>query len=212
LYVRVRGRGGHASAPHLAADALPATCEMALGLQTVLTRNVSAFDPAVITVGAIHAGNRYNVISGKGEFEATIRTFSPEAQQRIAADAQRYCQGVAAAHGVEVEIDYDYQYPVTVNAAAEADFAGDTVTDLFGSDRFVDMARPIAGAEDFSRVIDAVPGAMVFLGAAPPGSDGSARPDNHSADASFDDGVLADGTALLAELALRRLAAAGVGS
>ncbi len=211
LSVTVRGAGGHGSAPHNAKDPIPAACEMAIGLQTFLTRSIDPFETAVITVGSLHAGSQHNIIPETAELVATVRTFSPAVQQRIATGVVRLCRGIGAAHGLEVEANYEYTYPVTVNTADDAAFAGATATDLFGSERFVDMARPITGAEDFSRVIDAVPGAMVFLGAMPPGADGSDRPDNHSAYASFDDGVIADGTAMYAELATRRLAAATPG-
>ena len=201
----VRGTGGHASAPHNARDPIPAACEMVLALQTFLTRNVSAFDPAVITVGQVHAGNRYNVIPEEAWLEATVRTFTPDVQRRISGGLARLCQGIASGYGLEVDTSYTYQYPVTVNAEDEAAFAAATVADVFGPEEFVPMQHPIAGAEDFSRVIDAVPGAMVFLGASPAGSDGVGLADNHSAHAAFDDRVLARGTALYAELAARRL-------
>jgi amidohydrolase len=205
----VQGKGGHGSAPHNAKDPIPAACEMVLALQTFLTRNISAFDPAVITVGQIHAGNRYNVIPSSASFEATIRTFSADAQARIAEGMVQVCRGIAAAYGLEVETTYGHQYPVTVNTEAEAAFVAATVADVFGDEHYAPMAHPIAGAEDFSRVIAAVPGAMVFLGAAPPGSDGAGLADNHSAQASFDDGVLPRGAALYTELAIRRLAVRG---
>lgn len=203
----VKGAGGHGSAPHNARDPIPAACEMVLAMQTFLTRNVSAFDPAVITVGQVHAGNRYNVIPDTAWLEATIRTFTPEAGQRIEEGLARLCEGIAKGYGLEVDTSYVHQYPVTVNAGGEAGFAADTVAEVFGPEAFVPMPHPIAGAEDFSRIIDAVPGAMVFLGASPPGSDGIGLADNHSAYAAFDDGVLARGTALYAALATRRLAA-----
>jgi amidohydrolase len=202
----VRGRGGHGSAPHNAKDPIPAACEMVLALQTFLTRNVSAFDPAVITVGQIHAGNRSNVIPSSATIEGTVRTFSAAVQARIAEGIVQVCEGIAAAHSLEVDTAYSRQYPVTVNTDAEAAFVATTVADVFGEEHYAAMAHPIAGAEDFSRVIAAVPGAMVFLGAAPPGSDGVGLADNHSAQASFDDGVLPRGAALYAELAIRRMA------
>jgi hippurate hydrolase len=107
-----------------------------------------------------------------------------------------------------VDAVYSQEYPVTVNDGAEADFAAKSVAALFGGDTFTPMPRPVTGAEDFSRVIAKVPGAMVFLGATPPGEDHTAAPYNHSQYATFDDGVLGAEAALYAGLALRRLAAA----
>jgi metal-dependent amidase/aminoacylase/carboxypeptidase family protein len=142
---------------------------------------------------------------------ATVRTFSAEVQDKIAAGLVRLCEGIASAHGLSVTTDYERVYPVTVNDATEAGFVSATAADLFGPSRMSEMAQPITGAEDFSKVIDAIPGAMVFLGAMPRGAEDSPRPDNHSPFASFDDDVLTDGAALYAELATRRLAAAEAG-
>jgi amidohydrolase len=211
LTVTVRGTGGHGSAPHLARDPVPAACEMVLALQTFLTRTVDPFETAVITVGSLHAGTRRNIIPESAAFEATIRTFSPAVRDTISRDSVRLCEGIAAAHGLEVEAVFNAEYPVTVNDAGETDFAADVAVDLFGADRLVRMANPITGSEDFSRVIDVVPGAMVFLGAPPAGTDGLTTPYNHSPYASFDDAVLSDGAALYSALALRRLAKAADG-
>ena len=208
LAVTVRGTGGHGSAPHLARDPVLAACEMTLALQAFLSRSVDPLEPAVLTVGSFHAGTRRNVIPETASFDATIRTFSPQVRDRVARDSVRVCEGIAAAHGLDVDAVYSQEYPVTVNAEPEAAFAGDTVAALFGPGRFEPMARPITGAEDFSRIIGEVPGAMVFLGAAPPGCDFTATPYNHSQYATFDDGVLSAGAALYAGLAMRRLAEA----
>jgi amidohydrolase len=208
LTVTVRGTGGHGSAPHLARDPIPAACEMVLALQTFLTRTVDPFETVVITVGSLHAGTRRNIIPESATFDATIRTFSPHVRDRISQESVRLCEGIAAAHGLEVDAVYSTEYPVTVNDAVETDFAVNTAVDLFGGDRLVRMANPITGSEDFSRVIDVVPGAMVFLGAPPVGVDWLTTPYNHSPYASFDDDVLSDGAALYSALALRRLAKA----
>lgn len=205
LAVTVRGTGGHGSAPHLARDPVLAACEMALALQAFLTRSIDPLEPAVITVGSFHAGTRRNVIPETASFDATVRTFSRQVREQIARESVRVCEGIAAAHGLDVDAVYSEEYPVTVNAEPEAAFAGETVAALFGPGRFAPMARPITGAEDFSRIIDEVPGAMVFLGAAPPGQDFTARAYNHSPHATFDDGVLSAGAAFYAGLALRRL-------
>jgi amidohydrolase len=207
LTVNVRGTGGHGSAPHLARDPVLAACEMALALQTFLSRSVDPLEAVVLTVGSFHAGVRNNVIPDTARFDATIRTFSEEVRDLVARGAVRVCEGIAAAHGLEVDAVYTPQYPVTVNDGSEAAFAGETVTDMFGGDVFAPMANPITGAEDFSRVIAEVPGAMLFLSAVPPGADYESLPNNHSQYAVFDDGVLGAGAALYAGLALRRLAA-----
>jgi hippurate hydrolase len=208
LDVTVRGHGGHASQPHLAQDPIPAACEMVTALQTLVTRRFDVFDPVVITVGSFHAGTADNVIPDEAHFLATVRSFSAPARDRVRAASLRLIADLAAAHGLSAEADYLDGYPVTVNDAAETAFAGQAVAELFGADRLMTQADPLPGAEDFSFVLDEVPGVFLMLGAGPEGSDPESAPFNHAADAVFDDAVLADGAALLAELALRRLTAA----
>lgn len=215
LQVRVRGSGGHGSAPHLAADPVPTACEMVTALQTFVTRTFDVFDPVVLTVGSFHAGTQDNIIPDTARFEATVRCFSTNALATMREGAVRVCRGIGAAHGLDVRAEFDEQYPVTVNDAGEAEFLANVVTETMGAQRFTEMPLPQTASEDFSRVLNSVPGAMVMLGACPPERDISTAPDNHSAQAVFDDAVLADGAAVFAELAIRRLAAGqpdGVGS
>jgi hippurate hydrolase len=204
LFVRVVGAGGHGSRPHGARDPIPAACEMVTALQTMVTREFDVFDPVVITVGVLQSGTKRNIIPDDALFEATVRSFSPEARAKVRTTAVRVCQGIAAAHGLDVDIRFEDEYPVTVNDDAEHEFLADTVRDLYGEDRYEVMADPVTGSEDFSRVLQRVPGAFVFLGACTSDEPETAA-SNHSPLARFDDGVLADGAALLAELAVRRL-------
>ncbi|MFJ1764323.1 M20 family metallopeptidase [Amycolatopsis sp. NPDC088138] len=203
LAVRVLGEGGHGSSPHDARDPIPAACEMVTALQTMVTRTFDVFDPVVVTVGMFHAGTRRNIIPDDARFEATLRSFSPETAARVGERAVQVCQGIAAAHGLDIDVTYEPEYPATVNDAGAYDFVADTIRDVFGEERFTEMAEPITGSEDFSRVLERVPGAYLFLGACP--TDPATAPDNHSPRARFDDSVLGDGAALLAELAVRRL-------
>ena len=207
LEVTVRGRGGHAAQPHNAADPIPVACELVTALQTMVTRQFDVFDPVVITVGLFQAGTVDNVIPDEAQFAATVRTFSPGSRARVRDAALRLAQDITAAHGLSVRAEFVDGYPVTVNDPGETAFAEHTVNEIFGTGRFVAAPNPLTGAEDFSYILAQVPGAFVMLGACPPGSDPATAPFNHSADAVFDDEVLADGAALYAELALRRLAA-----
>jgi amidohydrolase len=206
ITVTVRGRGGHASVPHRAADPIAVACEMVTALQTLVTRKFDVFDPVVITVGSFHAGTTDNVIPDEARFLATARSFSQESRSRLAELVPRLIGDIARGHGLTAEAIYAAEYPVTVNDAAEAAFAAETIAEMFGAERGERAEFPLTGAEDFSFVLEQVPGAFVMLGACPPGDDPLTAPTNHSAMATFDDAVLADGTALYAELALRRLA------
>ncbi|HYJ75395.1 MAG TPA: M20 family metallopeptidase [Kineosporiaceae bacterium] len=206
VFVVVRGRGGHGSTPHVTRDPIAAACEMVTSLQVAMTRTMDAFAPHVLTIGSIHGGTKRNIIPEVVTFEATVRTFDRAVRATLAGTVQRVCEGVAAAHGVEVEVRYEEEYPVTVNDQAEAAFALGVAEDLFGAGAAVRMPNPITGSEDFSRVLAEVPGAMLFLGALVDGRDPLTAPSNHSPQAAFDDSVLPQGAALYATLAARRLA------
>jgi hippurate hydrolase len=204
LFVTVTGTGGHGSAPHRARDPISVAAEMVASLQTMVTRQFDIFDPVVVTVGTFHAGTRRNIIPQQATFDATIRTFSPAARERIETVSVRLCQSIAAAHGLEADVRFSAEYPVTVNDPAQAAFATTVVEEVFGTDRFAPMRDPDAGAEDFSRVLEQVPGCYLFLGACPR-DDFEAAEDNHSPMAQFDDSVMADGCLLHANLAIRAL-------
>ncbi len=205
LFVTVRGQGGHGSMPHRGRDPIAAMAEMITALQTMVTRRFDVFDPVVVTVGMVEGGTRRNIIPDTARFEATVRRFSEANQDLLRELVPEVLEGVARAHGVEVEVDFQGEYPVTVNDAAGVDFASGVVREVLGEDRWADLADPITGSEDFSRVLQAVPGAFVFLGAPLPGRDPATAPNNHSPRADFDPSVLPDAATVYAELAVRRL-------
>jgi len=205
LDITVTGRGGHGSQPHHAADPIPVACEIVTALQVLVTRRFDIFDPVVITVGSFHAGTTNNVIPDEAKLQVTIRSFSPESRALVRDSAVRVVYQIAAAHGLTATAEFIGSYPVTINDGGEAQFAAGVVEDFLGTDRYHPQADPMAGAEDFSYVLEEVPGAFIMLGACPPGVDPATAPFNHSALAVFDDMVLADGAALFTELALRRL-------
>jgi hippurate hydrolase len=206
LRVTVRGAGGHGSAPHRAKDPIPAACEMVSALQTFVTRRFDVFDPVIVTVGSFHAGTLFNVIPDSATFEATVRSFSRAAHERLLEEITSVCTGIGTAYGLEVEAVIDELYPVTTNAEAQVDRARSTVADHYGEDRWVQLPNPLSGSEDFSRVLDEVPGVMVFLGATLTDRDPATAPFNHSPEAAFDDAVMADGVTLYCDFAARALA------
>jgi len=204
LRVVVRGAGGHGSAPHRALDPVSVAAQLVGDLQTLVTRRFDVFDPVVLSVGSFHAGTQRNIIPDEAAFAATVRTFSTEARERIREESVRLCRSVAAGYGLEVDAQYIEEYPVTVNDEDHAAFAAEVAAEVFGEQRYAPMVSPQAGAEDFSRVLAAVPGCYLFLGATG-GEDWSTAPNNHSPRAQFSDEVLADGVLLHAELAVRAL-------
>lgn len=206
LHVNVIGSGGHASAPHHAQDPIAVAAEIVTALQTLVTRQFDVFDPVVVTVGSFHGGTQHNIIPERATFEATVRSFSPEHQQAIGERAVRLCRGIAEAHGLHADVEWQTLYPVTTNDPDQAAFLADTVATLFGEPATVLLPHPHTGSEDFSRVLDAVPGAMAFLGATMPGLDPATAAFNHSPQAVFDEAVLSSGAALYAQLAFSRFA------
>jgi amidohydrolase len=207
LHVTVHGRGGHGSQPHHAADPVPVACEIVLALQAMVTRQFDVFDPIVVTVGTFHAGTVDNVIPDDAHFVATVRSFSPQARAAVEKSAPRLVRDIATAHGLTATAEFRDGYPVTVNDANELAFVEQTVADMLGDGRYIAAPDPLTGSEDFSYVLEQVPGAFLMLGACPPDTEPFTAPFNHSAEAIFDDAVLPDGAALYTELALRRLAA-----
>jgi hippurate hydrolase len=203
----VHGRGGHASMPHAAADPIPVAAEIVLALQSMVTRRVDVFDPAVVTVAHLEAGSTNNVIPDSAFLEGTIRTLSPARRAEVVAAVERVARGIAGAHGLTVDWVHEEGYPVTVNDAGVVARVDEVVSGLLGAGAVDRLTNPLMGAEDFSYVLQEVPGAMAFLGACPPGSDpGSAAP-NHSNLVVFDEEPLPAGVAVYAAMALDALAA-----
>lgn len=203
VHVVVRGVGGHGSAPERAKDPVPVACEIVLAFHTAVTRSFSVWDPVVLTVGRIAAGTKDNIIPDDAVIEATLRTFSPEHRERAHRVFTEVAQGIAAAHGLTADVTIGNGYPVTVNDEAEFAFAQGVVVDLFGADRWADMPNPEAGSEDMAFVLEEVPGCYLNVSACVL-DDHVLAEDNHSPRAAFDDSVVPDVAAALAELALRR--------
>ena len=204
--VTVLGRGGHGSMPHLAADPVPVAAELVLGLQAMVTRQFDVFDPVVLSVGRLEAGTANNVIPDTATIAATVRSFSSVSRARAEGSIRRLCEHVAAAHGMSARVEWLPGYPVTFNTPDEVDRAAVLARGLLGRDGFTVAPQPIPGSEDFSYVLEQVPGAFLGLGATPAGADPATAPYNHSPQARFHDGALAVGPAILAALAMDRLA------
>src|SRR5919198_3262691 len=203
LLVTVQGRGGHASMPWRALDPVPAACEIALALQTMVTRKIDVFDPAVVTIARIEAGTTDNVIPEAAVLEGTIRALSEETRAGMMENVRRGVDCIASAHGVAAETLIDQGYPPTINDPAMAAFAAEVAREVVGPGLAGPMEHPVMGAEDFSYVLQRVPGAMVRLGVAPLGVDRPAP--NHSNRFTIEEPAMANGIAFHAGAALRFL-------
>jgi amidohydrolase len=205
LHIRVRGRGGHASMPHHANDPIPVACEIVQALQTWVTRRVDVFTPAVVTVARIRAGSASNVIPETATLDGTVRTVTARVRGEAQAAVRRIAEHVAAAHDMVAEVAIEDGYPVTVNDGPAAEEVLDTARWLLGEDQTVVMPTPVMGAEDFSYILNQVPGAMAFLGTRPPGVPAAEVAPNHSNRMVLDESALAAGVALYAAAALQHL-------
>lgn len=205
MHLTVRGRSGHASAPHRALDPIPVACEIVQALQTMVTRTVSVFDPAVVTVARITAGTTTNIIPGTAEISGTFRTLSPQTRTAVREGIERVAEGVAAAHGATVDTKLVEGYPPVLNDADFTAFVTEAAGSVIGPARVHQMPEPVMGAEDFSYVLRHVPGAMAFLGARPAGLGPEQTPDNHSSHVVHDEDAMAIGTAVHTAVALAYL-------
>jgi amidohydrolase len=205
LRVRVTGRGGHASAPHDALDPVPAAAAMVGALQTALTRRVDAQHAAVLTIAKIVAGTTNNVIPESAVMEGTLRTLSEPVRALLHEEIRRVCRHTALAFGCSAAVEIEPGYPVTMNDDAESRRMTDVAAAVLGRERVGAMPAPIMGAEDFSYVLQRVPGALAFLGACPPRVDPATAPANHSNRVVFDEAAMPAGAAVYAALALDAL-------
>lgn len=203
ITVTVRGHGGHASTPHLATDPIPATAAIITALQTTVTREVDVFDPAVLTIAHVVAGTTTNVIPETAFFEGTIRCISERTRTRIREAVARTIRGVAEAHGCTVDIEMVDGYPVTLNDVGEAARFAEVCRATLGEDGHRLMPAPAMGGEDFSYVLQKVPGVMAFLGVCPATEPNPrSAPSLHSNRMELNEDGLVHGIALHAAMAL----------
>ncbi len=201
--IEIAGRGGHASMPHDALDPIPVACEVVQALQTFVTRRVNAFDPAVLTVAKIEAGTAANVIPESAILQGTIRTVSEYTRKLAHQGVERVAKGVAAAHGAEARVNVVEGYPVTVNHDEFTGFTFDVAAELLGRNKVIEQPAPAMGAEDFSYLLQRVPGTFLILGVRP---EGIAQPAPcHSNRMVLNEEGLSTGIALHAAMALRFL-------
>jgi amidohydrolase len=206
IRVTVKGRGGHASMPHGALDPIPVACEIVGAIQTFVTRQVSVFDPAVVTIAKIEAGTTDNVIPETAHLLGTIRTLSPRMRAWMQEGLEQLVHGISTAHGCEAQVEFEQGFPVTVCDGRAVEFGQRVAEEMFGPENWQTLDHPIMGAEDFAYVLEKVPGAMFFLGAAHEGVDWQQCCGLHSNRMILDDAVMARGAALHAGLAERFMA------
>ncbi len=203
IEVTVRGKGGHASAPHDCLDPIPIACEIVQAFQSMITRRVYAFDPAILTIAKIEAGSTRNVIPETAPLLGPLRTGAGATRERVLAAVTQVADGVARAHGAEATVKITRGYPVTVNDDGFAGFVLDTAREVLGDAQVRQMRHPIMASEDFSYVLQRVPGTIANLGIRP--DTGEAHP-LHSNRMMLNESAMSNGIAVHAAVALRFLA------
>jgi hippurate hydrolase len=200
LRARIVGKGGHAAMPHDALDPVPVAAEIILALQSEVARRTPVTDPIVLSITKIGAGTTHNVLPDAVELLGTLRTLSPEARRRGREAFERICTHVAAAHGCSAEVAIEQGYPPTINDARAVALVRD-----IASEAFVDLPASNMGGEDFSYVLEKVPGAMAFLGVAPESEEAAGLAPLHNPSMMIDETVLPKGVALHCAFAMRFL-------
>jgi hippurate hydrolase len=207
LLVTVAGSGGHGSMPWLSKDPISVLNEIMSSLQTMVTKRFSAFDPVIVNIGWVRAGDTAttNVIPETASFGATVRVFSEENATKLKQYTQELVDSIATGFGLRATVEFTRATKVLMNDPQAISSVEKVTSELFGTSRYINLPTPIAGGEDFASIVSEVPGAFVFMGACPPGTDHTTAATNHSNKAVFDDSVLGDGAALLASLAVDAL-------
>ena len=203
--ITVRGQGGHASMPHDCVDPVPGAAAIVGAIQAMVTRRFKAADPVIVTVTQIHAGTAHNVIADDVKLGGTMRTLSPEHREKVHKLITATAKQTAAAYGLEAEVDLRLGFPVTICDPRAVELGSAVAKDIGGEGAWLDLPDPIMGAEDFSYVLEKVPGAMFFLGVACEGEDWTQCCAIHSPRMHVDENALPRGTAMLAGCALKFL-------
>jgi amidohydrolase len=202
--IAIHGKGGHGAHAYNTIDPVLVAAHLITALQSIVSRNVSPIDNAVLSVGALHTGDMgaFSVIPGHAQLVGTVRSFKPAVQDMMETRLREITVGITQTFGATAEVHYQRVYPATINSAHEAHFAADVATELLGADNVVRDLPPSMGAEDFSFMLQKKPGAYLRLGQ---GADAGSGTNCflHNARYDFNDAVIPLGSALFAGLAER---------
>ncbi|MEP6702008.1 MAG: M20 aminoacylase family protein [Betaproteobacteria bacterium] len=201
--IHIEGRGGHGAHPHTTIDPVVVAAHIIVAAQSIVSRNVSPVDTAVVSLCHVHAGHQdaMSVIPREAKIVGTVRTFKPETQAHIETRLRELVESIGNAFGAKATLEYERVYPATVNTAREAEFARDVAVELVGADNVVWDLDPSMGSEDFSFMLQKKPGAYLRLGQG--GMESGCFLHNTKYD--FNDEVIPIGAGLLAALAERAL-------
>jgi len=206
FHITVNGAGGHASTPHFSTDPVTIAAHIVTAIQTMVTREIHAFEPAIVTVTQIEAGTTTNVIPEKAHLAGTIRSMAPHTRDQVHLAVDRVAHSVAATFNATAEVEIEMGYPVTVNHQGPVELVKQVTRSVLGENKFLELPFPVMGAEDFSYLLEKVPGAMSLLGVCPDHIENSLEaPACHSNKMMLHEPAMANGVAIHAGTALAAL-------
>ena len=164
ISISIEGLGGHAARPHKSIDPVLTGAQLVIALQSIVSRSVDPLESAVISICMFHAGTALNIIPQTAQLEGTVRTLKPKVRDLIEKRMNEVCDGVAALTGTKIKLDYKRGYPVLVNHAAQTDVATRVAQEIVGEGNVDKTPPPMMGAEDFAYMLEAKPGAFIFIG------------------------------------------------
>lgn len=201
--IKIIGKGGHGSAPHQTVDALLTAAQVVVALQSIVSRNAHPLRPAVLTVGEMHAGYRYNVVADTATLDCTIRSLDPDTRQLLRDKIEQIVAGVTSALGASYELVYTLGYPSVSNDSAKVDHVIAAAQAVLGDDSIVLLESPSMGGEDFAYFLEQVPGALFWLGSRL--DDGREQHPAHHPGFDLNERALPIGVALLCQLVEQEL-------
>ena len=201
--IMITGKGSHGARPETGVDSALVAAQIAVSLQTIVSRNVRPIDTAVVSVTKIHAGDAYNVIPQTARLGGTARAFSSDVMAKLESSMKRIAKGVAESHGATAEVDFRVLFAPTVNNPAEAEFAAKICTELVGEKNVHRNPDLVMGSEDFSYMLERVPGCYINIGNGP----GEGGCEVHNPGYDFNDDALPLGAAFFGRLVETRLKA-----
>ncbi|MGE0034322.1 MAG: M20 aminoacylase family protein [Xanthobacteraceae bacterium] len=164
IYIDIEGRGAHAAKPHQSIDTILVGAQIINQLQSVVSRNIDPLDSAVVSICQFNAGTADNIIPQTARLSGTARSLSPQVQDVLETRVREVVEGTAKLYGAKATLTYKRDYPVTINHAGQAAFAAEIASHVVGNERVDRDVAPVMGAEDFSFMLNARPGAFIFLG------------------------------------------------
>ncbi len=200
--IKIHGKGGHGSEPHAAIDSLLIAALYVTQVQSIVSRMIPFFQPAVVTVGTLNSGYRYNIIAAHAELTGTVRTFDDASKQKVKSELEKLLKGLCDSYGATYEYEYIDGYPALINNGSVTAVMDEVAAEVIGKEK-VQHPPPVMGAEDFSYLVKEVPGSFFFLGT---GNDAkNINSPNHSPTFSIDESALKYGTEILYKTALKLL-------